>query len=170
MGLFSVSAKPPSPFFDRNYITGSFFFFLVKQHRQHKCVRWYLYRGVGGLTSWVMTNETLGIPGQWYPQWSSVCHLKYLYIKHHCFLIGQKTVVWLYLVSLYCEMCNYSMSAQLNILVWQHLQGYCTFWHPKLNPGQKTPVPWPQPASYLINGNMKTEVKHNCYPLFCFFL
>lgn len=77
-------------------------------------------------------------------------------------------MVWLCLVSLYCEMQNYSMTAQLDIPVWQHLQGYCTFWHPKLNPGQKTPVPWPQPTSHLINGNTKTDVKHNCYPLFLF--
>lgn len=116
----------------------------------------------------IMSHESWGISGQWYPQWLLVYHLKYLYIKHHCFVIGQKKVVWLCLVSLYCEMQNYSMSAHLDIPVWQQLQGYCTFWHPKLNPGQKTPVPWPQPTSHLINGNTKTDVKHNCYPLFLF--
>lgn len=98
----------------------------------------------------------------WYTIWNTCI------LSTTALWLGRKKMVWLCLVSLYCEMQNYSMTAQLDIPVWQHLQGYCTFWHPKLNPGQKTPVPWPQPTSHLINGNTKTDVKHNCYPLFLF--
>lgn len=142
------------------------FLLLVKQDRQQECVRRYFYGGVGGLTSWVMSHEVFldnDTPNDcWYTIWNT------------CIL--STTALWLGRKK-WCGFVWFHYIVKCRIIpcqpTWTHLcDSTCRVTAhsgtQKLNPGQKTPVPWPQPTSHLINGNTKTDVKHNCYPLFLF--